>query len=76
MTIGDGARSFTVEKITKELIYVRGAQEGNPLRLIPTELIQIISQAVKEGRITLQDINRRYRADNNLPHLFDELELN
>lgn len=76
MVVGEGGRSFTVENVTKELIYVRGAQEGNPLRLIPTELIQIISQAVKEGRITLQDINRRYRADNNLPHLFDELQLN
>ena len=74
-SIGEGGRAFTVEKVTSDMIYVRGSQENNPLRLIPKDLIEILVKSISEGRITLQDIQRRYRSDKNLPHLFDELEL-
>lgn len=74
--IGEGGRSFTVEKITSDMIYVRGSQENNPLRHIPRDLIETLVTAIREGKITLQDIQRRYRSDKGLSHLFDELELN
>ncbi len=73
--IGEGSRSFTVEKVTSDMVYVRGSQENNPLRHIPRDLIETLVTAIRENRITLQDIQRRYRADKGLPHLFDELEL-
>lgn len=73
--IGEGSRSFTVEKVTSDIVYVRGSQENKPLRHIPRDLIETLVTAIRENRITLQDIQRRYRADKGLPHLFDELEL-
>ncbi len=76
LVIGDGARSFEIEKVTNETIYVRGAQENNPLRFIPVLLIQTLLNAINEHKISLQDISRKYRTDNHLPHLFDELQLN
>lgn len=76
LTLGDGARLLTIEKITSELIYLRGSQENNPLRFIPTVIIKELIEALKSHKITIQDINRRYRTDAGLPHLFDELNLN
>src|SRR5690554_1646753 len=73
--LGEGARSLKIEKVTNELIYVRGGQEGNPLRFIPTCLIKSLINAIKDNKINLQDISRKYRSDKDLPHLFEELEL-
>ncbi len=75
LILGEGARSLKIEKVTNELIYVRGGQEGNPLRFIPTCLIKSLINAIKDNKINLQDISRKYRSDKNLPHLFEELEL-
>lgn len=76
LTIGDGARSFVVEKATNELIHVRTSQENNPLRFIPTAILRDLVEALRTNQITIQDISRKYRSDAGLPHLFDELKLN
>lgn len=76
LVIGDGARSIEIEKVTNETIYVRGAQDNNPLRFIPILLIETLLNAINENKISIQDISRKYRSDKNLPHLFDALQLN
>jgi hypothetical protein len=75
LIIGEGKRSLKVENATNELIYVRVGQEKNSLRFIPVCLIKTLTNAIKENKITLQDISRKYRDDKNLPHLFEELDL-
>ena len=72
-TIGDGARSIVIEKITPELIYARLSQNGNSLRYIPVQVVNDLVAAIQENKISLEDISRRYRSDKQLPHLFDEL---
>jgi len=76
LILGDGARSLIIEKITNELIYVRGSQDGNPLRYIPVQLINYLVDAINKNEISIQDISRKYRSDNQFPHLFDALKLN
>jgi len=75
LIIGEGARSLKIENVTNELIYVRGGQDGHPLRFIPVCLVASIISAIKDNKITIQDISRKYRTDNQLPHLFEELGL-
>ena len=76
LIIGDGARSFEIEKVTNDMIYIRGSQENKPLRFIPVRLINILIDALNDNKITLEDISRNYRSENQLPHLFDELQIN
>jgi len=75
LIIGEGARSLKIENVTNELIYVRGGQDGHPLRFIPVCLVKSIISAIKDNKITIQDVSRKYRTDNQLPHLFEELGL-
>lgn len=76
LTIGEGSRSFVIEKITNELIYIRTSQENHPLRFIPTSVLNDLVKALQARQISIQDISRSYRKDAGLPHLFDELQLN
>ncbi|WP_211219757.1 McrB family protein [Marinospirillum minutulum] len=75
LILGEGARALKIENVTNEVIYVRGGQDGNPLRFIPVCLVKSLINAINDNKITLQDISRKYRSDKNLPHLFEELEL-
>lgn len=75
LILGEGARSLKIENVTNELIYVRGGQDGNPLRFIPACLIKSLMNAINDSKITLEDISRKHRSDKNLPHLFEELGL-
>ena len=75
VTLGQGANLITVEKVNSENIYLR-LQSNSSIRIIPTQLILDLLDPLNKGVITLEDINRRYRKEHNLPHLFDELRLN
>jgi len=84
LVLGDGARAYTIEKVTSENTYLRGAPDGQrqrtrndngSLRIIPTTIILDIMKAVQEGKIGLVDIFRNHRAKNNLPTLFSFLGL-
>lgn len=76
LVLGEGTRALTIENVTNEIIYVRGSKDGNPLRFIPVCLVQSLITAIEENKITIEDVSRKYRADKQLPHLFEELELN
>lgn len=82
--LGDGNRTYTVEKVTKESIYLRGHPEGQrsetrlgrgALRILPRVVIDDIINAIDMGVITLDDINRKYRSEKNLPPLFTALNV-
>lgn len=82
LVLGEGVRTYTVEKVTNENIYLRGHPEGQrgetksgigALRIIPTQVITDILAGIQAGKIQLSDIIRRYRSEKNLPNLFIEL---
>ena len=77
---GVESRSYTVEKITNDNIYLRGSPEGRrtsqdievgSLRIIPRDLVETIFQAILDKKIMPDDILRRNRKDKKT--LFDEL---
>jgi hypothetical protein len=66
--LGEGVRTYTVEKVTNEAIYLRGhpdAQRGEKgnrkgaLRIIPTVVIEDILHGLESKVITLDDIVRK-----------------
>ena len=74
LTLGEGGRAISVEKVNSENIYLR-LQNDNQRRIIPTQLIVDILPHLRSKKISIQDLNRKYRSDHNLSHLFEELEL-
>lgn len=74
VVLGDSARTITVEKINPENIYLRLADK-NQLRIIPVLIIKDIISALKSGKVGLKSIGTQYRRKNNLPNLFDLLNL-
>lgn len=82
LVLGDGVRSYTVEKVTKENIYLRGHPEGQrgetktdtgALRIIPIQVVVDILIGIKAGKIGLDDIIRKNRSGKGLTNLFVEL---
>lgn len=82
--IGDGSSTYIVETITKESIYLRSNPDSHrgetrndqgALRILPVSLVEKIIDAIDEELISLQDIYRKHRKENNLPHLFSELKI-
>ena len=74
LTLGEGNKAISVEKINSENIYLR-LQNDNQRRIIPTQLILDLLPHLRSKKIAIQDINRKYRSQHNLPHLFEELNL-
>ncbi len=74
LTLGDGNRAITVEKVNSENIYLR-LQDGNQRRILPTQLILDLLLHLRNKKITIDDIYRKKRKDKNLPPLFTELKL-
>jgi hypothetical protein len=74
LTLGEGNKAISIEKINFENIYLR-LQSGNQRRIIPTQLILDILPHLRSKRISIEDISRKYRSEHNLPHLFVELNL-
>ncbi len=74
LTLGDGSRAITVEKVNSENIYLR-LQDGNQRRILPTQLILDILPHLRNNRIAINDIFRKNRKEKNLPPLFTELNL-
>ena len=72
--LGEGGRALKIEKVSAENISVR-LMKDNQLRLIPAVIINAIMAALHQGKITLNDIDRKYRRESGLPNLFDELHL-
>lgn len=74
LILGEGSRAITIEKVNSENIYLR-LQSDFQRRIIPTQLILDLLPHLKSKKITLEDFNRKYRKDNDLPHLFSYLNL-
>jgi hypothetical protein len=76
--IGLRSPTYTVEKVTRELIYLRSeASSKNPngtLRLIPSIVISDLLRAIRENRITPEEIIRK-RDNNESEKLFQKLNL-
>lgn len=82
--IGDGARSFTVEKPVSEVIALRRhpnggrgepAQNNGVLRIIPTIIVEDILKGLRNNSIQLSDIIRKNRDEQQLPGIFSTLGL-
>ncbi len=73
--LGSGARAIKIEKVSKDLIYVRGGQDGKPLRFIPVAIIEALLNAINKNQITVWDISRKNWSEHHDSHLFDELGL-
>jgi len=80
--LGEGVRSYTIEKLTSENTYLRGhpdAQRGETntgrgaLRVIPTQVIADILNGIESGKIQLDSVIRRNEANQNLPNIFVQL---
>ena len=74
MTIGEGNKTISIEKINSENIYVR-LQSGSQRRIIPTQFILDLLQHLQSNKISIEDISRKHRSNLKLPHLFDFLNL-
>ena len=75
LTLGQGNKAISVEKINAENIYLR-FKISNQRRIIPTQLILDILPYLRNKIISIEDIgNRKYRNQHDLPHLFAELHL-
>ena len=82
--IGDGTRSFTVEKPVSEVIALRRhpnggrgepAQTNGVLRIIPTIIVEDILKGLRNNSIQLSDIIRKNRDEQQLPGIFSTLGL-
>lgn len=74
LMLGEGNRAILIEKINSENIYVR-LQSDFQRRIIPTQLILDLLPHLKSKKISIKDFNRKYRTENDLPHLFSFLKL-
>lgn len=74
VVLGEGGKTLTIEKVNSENIYVR-LDRDKQLRIIPVIVIKVLLKALGAGKITVQDIDRKYRSKKGLSHLFDELKL-
>lgn len=81
--VGDGTRSYKVEKMTRELFYLKGKAENRnsesmldsePLRLIPTDVVIDVLNGILQKKVTLNDI-RRDRVSKAKPNIFEMLNL-
>jgi hypothetical protein len=68
--VGDGVRSYSIEKVTRENTYLRGKPENlrqandsksGSLRILPTQIILDIISAIESKKISLNDVLRRNR---------------
>lgn len=73
LILGDGQKTILIEKVNSENIYLRS--QNHAQRIIPTQLILDLLPHLKSNKISIQDIKRSYRTEQNLPHLFDFLNL-
>lgn len=74
LILGEGTQALTIEKAGSENIYLR-LHSTAQRRIIPTQLILDLLTHLQSGKITLQDISRKYRSDHGLPHLFEFLDI-
>ncbi len=76
--IGSRSPTYTIEKTTQELIYLRSepnAKNTNgTLRLIPTIVVIDLLKAISEKKMSTDEINRK-RDDNESEKLFQKLKL-
>jgi len=81
---GDGVRAYVLESVSAELVTLRGTPEGKrqtsgstigSRRMIPTEIFLDLFSAIVSGKISVKDVNRKYRRDRGLRPLFEELGL-
>ena len=74
LTLGDGNRAITIEKVNSENIYLR-LKDGNQRRILPTQLILDLLPHLRSNNISIDDIFRKNRKAKNLPPLFTDLDL-
>ncbi len=82
--IGEGVRSFVIEKPVTEVIVLRGHPKGGrgekesangALRIIPTIVVEDILRGILSDQIEIDDIIRTKRDAKNLPGIFATLGL-